>query len=186
MYQTSQNKNFTNAFNGFAQSKDFPVQLDSIPINDTKLTGGSLSGYGAVTESAHKGKIVLYVSHPYKDKSIPKIVCFTHKHGGVSATFDGKQYVGSAIDSKTLCDATYSDLADIEPPAVKGEKVVSASNKTFNAIKSHLKEARGKNKKQLPNRYLADKGLSNSDWDFHFQGLSLYLPVTKSDDESKA
>lgn len=180
--QTSQNKNFTNAFNSFAQSKDFPVQLDSIPNNDTKLTGGSLSGYGSITESAHKGKIVLYVSHPYKDKSIPKIVCFTHKHGGVSATFDGKQYVGSAIDATTLCDSIYSDLADIEPPAA-GEKVAPASNKTFNLVKAHLNDPRNKAKKQLPNRYLADKGLSNSDWDFHFQGVPLYL---KSDDESKA
>jgi hypothetical protein len=112
----------------------------------------------------------------YDADLVPTITLHTFK-----ASIDGEQYIGSAIDSKTLCDSNYSDLSDIEPPAAKGEKVISASNAVFNAVKAHVAASLLNPKKQIPNRYLADKGLSNSDWSLHFQGVPIYLP----EDESK-
>lgn len=111
----------------------------------------------------------------YDADSVPTITLHTFK-----TSLDGSQYVGSAIDDNAACDSIYSDLADIEPPAA-GEKVVSKSNAVFNLVKAHIEASLHSPKKQLPNRYLADKGLSNSDWDWHFQGVPIYL-----NDESKS
>ena len=134
---TLTNKDFTSIFNDFVQDEDFPVQLDSIPIDETKLTGVNLGGYGEVTDSAHKGKIFLHIQYPYKDKSIPKIFCFSHKEGGIRVTFDGRN-----IDPNNL--PTLSD-EEIARRAALSEQSKQASiaaeerkKKKFKQIGKHL------------------------------------------------
>jgi thymidine kinase len=141
-----------------------------IPNKTYRLSKANVKTFVTIT----KGNPLFTIA--YDADLVPTITLKTFK-----TSLDGYQYVGSAIEA--LCDAVYSDLDDIEPPAA-GEKVISASNKTFNLVKAHLDDPRNKAKKQLPNRYLASKGLSNSDWSLHFQGLPLYLK--DYDDESKA
>lgn len=141
------------------------------PHKTYRLSKANLKQFVKVTKGSPRFTVA------YGTDLAPTITLHTFK-----TSIDGSQYVGSAIDSKTLCDATYSDLEDIEPPAA-GEKVASASNKTFNLVKAHIEASLHSPKKQIPSVYLAKKGLSDSNWDWHFQGLPLYL---KSDDESKS
>lgn len=140
-----------------------------VPNKPYRLSKTILKQFVKVTKGSPRFTVA------YDADSVPTITLHTFK-----TSLDGSQYVGSAIDDNAACDSIYSDLEDIEPPAT-GEKVVSASNNTFNLVKAH--HLKDKSKKQLPNRYLADKGLSNSDWDWHFQGVPIYL---KDDDESKS
>lgn len=138
------------------------------PHKPYRLSKANLKQFVKVTKGSPRFTVA------YGTDLAPTITLHTFK-----TSIDGSQYVGSAIDSKTLCDAIYSVLSDIEPPAA-GEKVASASNKTFNLVKAHIEASLHNPKKQLPNRYLASKGLSSSDWGFHFQGVPIYLPEDKS------
>ena len=139
-----------------------------VPNKTYRLSKTNLKQFVKVTKGSPRFTVA------YGTDLAPTITLHTFK-----TSIDGSQYVGSAIDSKTLCDAIYSVLSDIEPPAA-GEKVASASNKTFNLVKAHIEASLHNPKKQLPNRYLASKGLSSSDWGFHFQGVPIYLPEDKS------
>lgn len=139
-----------------------------VPNKTYRLSKANLKQFVKVTKGSPRFTVA------YGTDLAPTITLHTFK-----TSIDGSQYVGSAIDSKTLCDATYSDLSDIEPPA-NGEKVLAPSNAVFNAVKAHVAASLHNPKKQLPNRYLASKGLSSSDWGFHFQGLAVYSSVYRN------
>ncbi len=144
------------------------------PHKTYRLSKTNLKQFVKVTKGSPRFTVA------YGTDLAPTITLHTFK-----TSIDGSQYVGSAIDSKTLCDAIYSVLSDIEPPAA-GEKVASASNKTFNLVKAHIEASLRSPKKQIPSVYLAKKGLSNSDWGLHFQGVPIHLKDDDDDDESKA